>query len=139
MKRFLSILCAAVVFSVLIAPPIAGARASDQIASYSIGVTAQGNGNIRVSASIAGTHPRMTRIGFPSIALFERANSSSAWTRVHSSGPHYNPNATAGSHSYTFTYRGVAGRQYYAQTTFFAQDALGSDSRSANSPTVTAT
>jgi len=117
----------------------AHAEASDQIAGYSITITPMGSGQVRVVVSVAGTHPFMTRIGFPSIALHERNNSNSSWGTVFSTGPHYNPNATAGSHSYEFTYQGVAGRQYRAHASFFARDSLGSDSRQATSPFITAT
>jgi hypothetical protein len=113
--------------------------ASHQIAGYSITITPLGSGNVRVVVSVAGTHPHMTTIGFPSIAIHERDNANSAWRVVRSSGPHYNPNALAGSHSHAITYQGVAGRQYRAHASFFAQDAQGSDSRQATSPIITAT
>jgi hypothetical protein len=114
-------------------------NASHQIASYSIGIVPRGGGRVEVTANIVGTHRQMTRIGFPSIILYERPNSSSSWIGVSSHSGIYNPNVPAGSHTFTFTYQGVIGRQYYARAQFFAQDAQGSDSRSANSPTITAT
>ena len=113
--------------------------ASHQIAGFSITITPLGGGSVRVVASVFGTHNQMTRIGFPSIVLHERPNSGSPWTARFVTGPHWNPNTHAGSHSHSFTFQGVAGRQHYASAQFFAQDAQGSDSRAANSPTVTAT
>jgi hypothetical protein len=114
------------------------ARASNQLSSYTISITPLGNGQIRVALSVFGTHNQMSIVGFPSVAVYERNNSSSSWGMKHSSGPHYNPNTSAGSHVYAFIYQGVAGRQYYAASSFLAKDAQGSDSRSANSPWVTA-
>ncbi|MDR0325794.1 MAG: hypothetical protein LBI19_06860 [Oscillospiraceae bacterium] len=115
------------------------ARASDQIDSYSITIVPRDSGKIEVTVNIAGTHPRMTKIGFPGITLYERAGTTGTWSPVSVHSGKYNPNATAGSHTYTFTYQGVAGRNYYTYASFFAQDSLGSDSRTANSPIAVAT
>ena len=138
MKRVISVFLAVIILTAILAIP-ASARASNQIASYSIGIVPQGSGKVQVTVNVNGTHRNMTRIGFPSIALYERVNSGGSWSPVFSTGPHYNPNATAGSHTYTFTYQGVAGRQYYSYSTFFARDADGSDTRGASSPIITAT
>jgi hypothetical protein len=137
MKRAVSILLAVVLLTAIFSIP-ASARASHQIAGFSITITPMGSGNVRVVTSVSGTHNQMTTIGMPAITIYERNNSSSAWRIVHSTGPHYNPNTTAGSHSHAVTFQGVAGRQYYAHAGFFAQDSQGSDSRSASSPIITA-
>ena len=139
MKRAVSIILAVVILSSVLSVPVIAERASDQIASYSVGIVPRGNGKVEVTVNIGGTHRQMTRIGFPSILLYERNNSSSPWVTKYVTGPHYNPTVPAGSHTYTFTYQGVAGRQYYAHATFFARDNLGSDSRQASSPFITAT
>jgi hypothetical protein len=110
--------------------------ASHQIASYSITIVPRGSGRVETTVNIAGTHRQMTRIGFPSITVYERNNSSSPWRIVHVTGPHYNPSVPAGSHSHVVTYQGVAGRQYYVWAQFLARDAQGSDSRSASSPII---
>ena len=115
------------------------ARESDQIDSYSITMVPRGSGKIEVTVNVSGTHRQMTKIGFPGVTLYERVDSNSAWSPVSIHTGKYNPNATAGSHTYTFTFSGVAGRQYYVYASFYAQDAQGSDSRNANSTTVTAT
>ena len=137
MKRALSVFLAVLFLTAIFTVP-ANARASNQIAGYSVTVTPLGSGSIRVVVSVSGTHNQMTRIGFPSITLYERNNSNSSWGIVRVEGARYNPNSLAGSHSYSFIYQGVAGRQYYAGSQFFARDSLGSDTRSASSPTVTA-
>jgi hypothetical protein len=141
MKRTISILLViTLLIPVLSIPAIAyyTIDASHQISGYSITIVPRGSGRVEVTVNITGTHPQMTRIGFPSIALYERNNNSSAWRVVHSTGPHWNPRVPAGSHTHTFTFQGVAGRQYYAFSQFFAQDAQGSDTRSASSPIITA-
>ena len=139
MKRAVSMILAIVLLVPVFVIPASAERASDQIAGYSIGIVPRGSGRVEVTVNVDGTHRQMTRIGFPTISLYERNNSSSPWTIKHVTGPHYNPNVPAGSHTYTFTYQGVAGRQYYAWAQFFARDNLGSDTRSASSPTITAT
>jgi hypothetical protein len=153
MKRIISIFLAAMLlFPVLSIPAVAGVsdiavdivigddnsiNASHQISTYSITFVPRGSGRVEVTVNIGGTHRQMTKIGFPSIAIFEQNNAQ--WRAVHSTGPHWNPNVPAGSHTHTFTFQGVAGRRYYASSSFQAQDAQGIDTRSANSPTITAT
>ena len=112
--------------------------ASHQIAGHSITITPLGGGQVRVVANVAGTHSQMTRIGFPTIVLYERINNNSSWSSVRTATAQWNPNATAGSHSHVITYQGVAGRQYRAEAQFFARDSLGSDTRDAISPFITA-
>ena len=137
MKKVISVtLVIALLLTVLSLP--ATARASTHIASYSIDIFPRGNGRVEVIVSVIGTHRNMTRIGFPSIALFESTNNGSTWTPVRSTGS-WNPNTPAGSHTHTFTYQGVAGRWYYASASFWAQDTQGHDSKSANSRIITAT
>lgn len=113
------------------------ARASEYIASYSAGVSPQGGGVVKVTVTIAGTHPNMTKIGFPTIILYHYDGTTS--TAVAVEGGKYNPNATAGSHGYSFTYAGTAGQYYYVLSSYYAQDSTGSDVRNASSPTVKAT
>lgn len=111
------------------------ARASDQLASYNVTVSAQGSGKVRVSASVGGTHSSMIEIGFPTIALYEK-NGSGNWTCVEVINSEYN--YSAGSHGYRFTYQGVAGRQYYAYASYYAKDSVGADARNSTSITITA-
>ena len=113
-------------------------NASYQIASFSITITPRGSGLVETTANVIGTHPLMTRIGFPTIAIFERNNSNDSWRTVRTVSTQWNPNAFAGSHSYVLSYQGVAGRQYRAEAQFFARDSQGSDTRAANSPFITA-
>jgi hypothetical protein len=147
MKRTISVFLAVMLLTyVLSAPAIAAAididnsiDASHQISGYSITITPLGSGNVRVVVSVFGTHPHMTQIGFPSVSLSERPNNSGTFRVVESYGSVWHPNPPAGSHSFSFTYAGVAGRQYQARASFFAQDAQGSDTRGATSPIITAT
>lgn len=115
------------------------ARASDYIDSVIITPYAQGGGVVKFTLNIGGTHNNMTKIGFQSVTLYERADSSSSWKSAASYYNRYNPNATAGGHTFTCTYDGVAGRQYYAEYSAYAQDAKGSDTKSGSSNVVTAT
>lgn len=105
------------------------ARASDYLDSYSIGVIPQGGGVIKVVADVEGTHNKMTKIGFPTISLYEL--NGSTWTPVAVVNSQYIANA--GSHQYSFTYKGTVGKTYYAGASFFAQDPTGSDLKNANS------
>ncbi|MCL2030266.1 MAG: hypothetical protein FWG93_01845 [Oscillospiraceae bacterium] len=134
MKRTLAFV---LVILLLAANMSAFARTSLYIGSHSAGVSPQGGGVVKVSVFVAGTHPRMTKIGFPMVSLYEL--NGSTWTLVAVQTSQYNPNATAGSHSYSFTYQGTAGKSYYASASFYAQDTTGSDTKNASSPTVTAT
>jgi hypothetical protein len=142
MKKTVSIfLVITLLASILYVPAIAydnSIDASNQIASYSLTITPRGSGRVEVTVNIVGTHRQMTRIGFPTVTIYERANSGSPWQIVRVTGPHYNPNVPAGSHSHVVTYQGVAGRQYYAWAQFLAQDTQGTDTRSASSPMITA-
>ena len=123
--------------SALAAPAIAE-EASDQLAGYSVTITAMGSGNVRVVVSVFGTHNQMTKIGFPSVILYESTNNGTTWRGVEAHSGKYNPNVPAGSYSFTFTYKGVAGRKYSAYSSFYAQDSLGNDTKSADSPVITA-
>ena len=137
MKRIFSVFLAVVFLTAIFITP-AFARASTHLASYSIAVIPRGSGNIEVTTNVTGTHSNMTTIGFPTITLYERISGGS-WRGVASQTSKYNPNSTAGSHSFVFTYKGVAGRQYYVSASFYAQDTVGFDTKSEISGTTTAT
>jgi len=134
MKMAVSLVLTVMILSSLC---VSFARASDQIDSYNITVAAIGGGQIRVTATIAGTHPRMTQIGFPVISLYEWNSTTSKWVTKSSVTSQYA--YSGGSHSYQFIYSGTVGKLYYAGASFFAQDSLGSDSRSKNSVSMEAT
>jgi len=114
---------------------VANARASDYLSSYNVTVSAMGNGVVRVYASVNATTPNMTKIGFPTVVLYEK--SGTTWNTVAVYNSEYTSNS--GSHSFKFDYSGKAGTQYYAYASFLAQDASGSDSRTLTSGSVTAT
>jgi hypothetical protein len=132
-RRVLAIVLAIVFISSGFA---AYARASDHISSYTIALVPLGNGVIRVAVSIHGTHPNMTRIGFPSIALYERNGNN--WTLVASRSSQFSP-TISGSHVFSFEFQGKPGVRYYAFSSYLAQDALGHDLRSVTSPELIAT
>lgn len=111
------------------------ARASEYIDAYSIGVSLQGSGSVKVSVTIEGTHSKMTKIGFPTISLYEWTGSE--WKLVKVVNSQYTSNK--GSHSYSFTYQGTAGKHYYAGASFYAEDSTGHDLRDADSLSVKAT
>ena len=139
MKKTMSVFLAVVFLTAVFTIPASAVPASDQIDSYSITIVSRGSGGVEVTANVIGTHPWMTRIGFPVITIYERLNSSSSWVNVRTVTSQWNPNATAGSHSHVLTYSGVAGRQYRAEVQFFARDSLGSDTRGDFSRIITAT
>lgn len=134
MKKVISVILVIVLLSTSLS---AFARASYYISAYGVGCVAQGNGDIKVTASITGTHRTMTKIGFPTIILHEM-NDDDEWIEVDMKAGQYNPNVPAGSHTYTFIYQGTAGKKYYAYSSFFAKNADGDDWREANSFTATA-
>lgn len=111
------------------------ARASDYIDSYSVYVEPQGGGVVKVTAEIEGTHSKMTKIGFPTIVLFEL--NGSTWKSVKVVNSQYT--SSKGSYSYSFTYQGTAGKHYYAGASFYAEDSTGHDLRDVDSLSVKAT
>lgn len=134
MKRILPVALALILFSACLS---AFGRASEQLDTYSVTVSPQGGGVVKVKVYVKGTHWNMTKIGFPTTVLYEYNNGQ--WEDVKSVSLKYNPNVPAGSYEYSFTYQGTAGRNYYASSSFFAQDSEGSDSRTLSSNSVKAT
>jgi hypothetical protein len=132
MKKLISIVLVVLLLSTY---TTAIARASDQLASYSITVTPMGSGTVRVTATVSGTHPNMLKIGFPEVVLFELQNGS--WKEVDNRSGVYR--YSGGSNSCQFDYQGTAGKHYYAYSDFYAKDAQGEDQRSANSVSKQAT
>lgn len=132
MKKTTAILLALVLLSANLS---AFARASDYIATYSVYVEPQGGGVVKVTAEVQGTHSKMTKIGFPTISLYELNGSD--WKLVKVVNSQYVSNK--GSHSYSFTYQGTAGKHYYAGASFYSEDATGRDTRDTDSLSVKAT
>lgn len=133
MKKITSIILVLVI--ILSMSITAFARASDQLDSYSVECSARGNGIFRVSATVNGTHPNMTKIGFPLIIIYESSNGTSNWTQVYKTSDVYR---AGGSNSFQYDYSGTAGKYYYAFCSWYAEDSLGSDNRNGNSNTVLA-
>lgn len=132
MKRTLALALAVVM---LCTNMYAFARASDYISSYSVYVEPQSSGIVCVTAEVKGTHPKMTKIGFPIISLYEL--NGSTWKLVKVVDSQYTTNK--GSYSYSFTYQGTAGKHYYAGASFYAEDTTGHDTREVDSLSVKAT
>lgn len=132
MKKVVALTFAVILFSLNL---FAFARASDYIDSYSIGISPQGGGVVKVSVSIQGTHPNMTKIGFPTISLYEWTGSE--WKIVKVVNSQYT--SSKGSHNYSFEYQGTAGKHYYSRASFYAEDTTGFDKREADSLSVKAT
>lgn len=131
MKRVTSLVAALL----LLASMTAGlARASDYISSYNITVANMGGGVMRVTATIGATHPNMTRVGFPTICLYEWDGSK--WVDKRLVSAKYASNA--GGHVYSFDYSGTVGNMYYAYSSFLAEDNKGGDSRTGSSASVQA-
>ena len=113
---------------------VVSARASDYIDCYEIKIIVLGNGQIRVMASVNGTHGNMTQIGIPTIALYEK--NGNTFTAVASYNSLYKYNAL--SYGYYFTYDAVVGKEYRAAASFMAMDSTGRDSRNGQSTIVIA-
>lgn len=138
MKKTLSVFIVVVMLIAMLIPVAAAIGitpfASDQLDSYGVTVTRMGSGVIRVQATINATHPRMTKLGFPTVTLFEYDGSK--WNVVDTRSAVYTSNV--GSHACTFDYQGAVGKKYYAGASFYGEDTAGSTSRTATSVTVTA-
>lgn len=134
MKRILPVALALILFSACLS---AFARASDQLDTYSVTVSPQGGGVVKVKVYVKGTHWNMTKIGFPTTVLYEYNNGQ--WEDVDFVSLKFNPNVPAGSYEYSFTYQGTAGKSYYAYSSFLAEDDEGSDSRTLSSKSEKAT
>ena len=132
-KRILASLMIIMLLAYLIVP-IASARASYYISAYSAGITAGSNGNITVSFSITGTGT-MTEIGSTRIEIHE--NGRHVGTFVHTSTPTMMGSNKA-LHGSTVTYKGVAGRSYYAIVTYKSANSTGWDNRALQTTTITA-
>lgn len=132
MKKIAAFTLAIMLFSLNL---FAFARASDYINTYSISASAQGGGVVNVTVKIQGTHPNMTRIGFQTIVLFEL--NGSTWQSVKVVNSQYT--SGKGSHSYSFDYKGTAGKNYFARASFCAEDTTGYDIKEADSNSVKAT
>ena len=117
-----------------IAIPIASARASHYIHSYSSNISAGTNGNVTVSFSITGTG-RMTSIGSTRIEI--RENGTLVATYIHTTTDGM-MGSNAVIHSGTVTYKGVAGRSYSAIVSFRAGNNTGWDDRAMQTNTVIA-
>lgn len=108
----------------------AQARASEQLAFYTMDVTSTGNGKIAIMFSVTGTRI-MQRIGAQNIDIYER--STYGWDLVESldaDDPDMTDTNTA-RYGTTVYYYGESGKEYRIVVRIFAEDKDGeSDSRS---------
>ena len=115
-------------------------RASNFISSYSASLSSS-SGTVSVSAIVRGTNT-MTTIGATRIVLYESSNNGASFTAIKtfSSGV-YTAMLKSNSTTYSATpvsYSGVAGRQYYAVVTCYAQNSSGNDSKQYTTNTIIA-
>lgn len=127
-KRFIHIVAFVLIFSMAILPTAmaAEARASEYIDSTYAGITAIGNGDLRIDFNISGTGT-MTSIGATRIDV---KNSSGVTVKSFiSTNPLY-PNMMGSNrfaHVSSVTYSGTPGAYYYAVVTFYAGNSKGGD------------
>lgn len=119
----LLLLLSAMTFSV-------SARASNQLSSYSIAIGSSGT-TLIVTSQVTGTHSNLTKIGFPSVIIYEKNPTTSKWVTVYTAPGSYKYNA--GTHQYVVTYTGISGRQYYATANVYGSDSDGYTERSMDS------
>ena len=106
------------------------ARSSDQIAIYTMDVTATGNGRIAIMFSVTGAD-FMNQIGAKSIDVYERE--STGWeTAVSYDADDFGMTASnVTKYGNTKYFYGEPGEEYKIEVTIFAEDKYGdSDSRS---------
>ena len=112
---------------------LATMEASQYLSYYSAYITKTGN-TIKVHFDVQGTRI-MDNIGATEIYLYERANSSSSWSLVHtylSSDPAYASAMIDSNASFKddyVSYSGNSSYQYKAYVTVYAEKDGGSDSR----------
>lgn len=128
-KRLLSV-CLSIVllFSLFVTPVLATVTASDQINSYVTSVSAAGNGQIAIKATVNGKR-LMTSIGMEEIKIYKQ--NGSLWSPVKTydkddEGMYY---SSTQRYNNTIYYSGTVGSYYKIEVTVFAEDSSGSDSR----------
>lgn len=107
-------------------------RASDLIASYSITISCNDDGLITAKASLRA-NKSIEKLGFPVIRIERKDNSS--WTPVAIAENQYKYSATR--YSYSITYQGTTGKEYYAYAEFYTKDGVKTDARDKMSETIT--
>lgn len=128
MKKFRRMMALILMFSLLLATSaFAATRASEQIRSHSITVTANKGGEIAIEVSVTGIG-LMNQIGIEEILIYENGTRLVKSFNKDDSGM-FKRNATSYSNSIYFN--GETGTEYWVEVTVFAEDMNGtSDSRS---------
>lgn len=111
-------------------------RASEQLDSYAISLTAKGDGILSVYYSVYGTHDKMACIGAQTITI-EKKTGSSTWTTYKTFSSLYSYNTISRVDSFTFN--AVPGTTYRAVMTAYGRDSSGSDTGEITSYSVAAT
>ena len=114
--------------------PVAQARASLYIFSYSATIHTEGNGKVSVWFDITGTGT-MEEIGAKTVTIYE--NNKSVFTYSFLADPSMMSYNKA-FHCSSVTYSGVAGRSYYAVVSFWAAKQGGGDGRSVTTSSIIA-
>lgn len=128
MKMFRRMAGLILVFSFLLATSaFAATRASEQIRSYSISVTANRGGEIAIEVSVSALG-LMKQIGVEEIRIYENGTRLVENLSKDDSGM---SKKSATSYANTIFFDGESGTQYRVEVTVFAEDMNGaSDSRS---------
>ena len=104
-------------------PGIDGIRSSDQLDSYSIGLTQAGSGQLKITYDVWGTHP-MDCIGAQSIILEEEV-APGKWQESTSYSEQYTYDSI--THADVIYVKVFPGTKYRASLTAYARDSRGYD------------
>lgn len=110
-------------------------RASDQLDSYAVGLSDLGNGKLRVSYSVFGTHDKMDCVGAKSIVIEEEI-APGVWDTYKSYSDLYNYSDISRLGSFEVSVR--RGSTYRAVLTAYARDSAGNDTGEVTSRSVIA-
>lgn len=134
-KRITIALLFILVLSLLLSTTtFAAMDASNYLQYYNAYFITSGN-TINVYFDVQGTRI-MDKVGVTEIYLYERDNSSSSWTLVHtylSTDPMYSSTMMGTNMNYKYdhvSYAGSSSKQYTAYVTFYAEKNGGYDTRS---------
>lgn len=133
-KRMVAI---AILFAMMISTVAfaADARASAYISSKGGGITATGNGNMRIVFSVTATG-MMDELGASSIHIYN--DDDDLEDSIYYTDPGCSDMMTTDDYSWDgeVTWEGVSGERYYAVIMFYAKDSSGDDYRGYTTSTV---
>lgn len=127
-NRIIALLCALICATTLIVPVIASTeRASDQISLYRIDTIAT-RGAVNVEFTITGKGIA-NKLGCESIYLYEKSGSAWIYEDSRTENDPGMSNVNKGNHANTISLKGIAGVEYKAVVTVFAENDAGRDTR----------